>query len=108
MTKRKYFAEYGINMHAVQVVLLQQEDLGRLPDFFDDAPPSFHIYFIGRRPRITLDPSHFSFSPDVVRGRLMVHKGPEQVLIDFECANRLSNPIASLRSIWPHTFVDFF
>lgn len=102
MTRRKYLSEFAINMCATHTVLLQHDDLARLHERIPTDIPPFHIYFIGRRPRISVDSDCFKFTPSTVKGRLVVHQGPTQVPIDFECPNHPTRPIVALKSDWPH------
>jgi hypothetical protein len=58
MTHR-FISEFGLNMMADACVVLQDEHLSQLEKMLGSDAPEFHIYVIGTRPRIALDPSRF-------------------------------------------------
>lgn len=105
MAKRKYFTELGLNMQAIQISLLQQENLGD-PRYFGSANP-FHIYMIARRPRIAFKPGSLVFTPDTVSGVFTIQKGAALIEHSFSVPNKLGTDQISVVCPWPHTEFKF-
>ena len=99
--------EFGVNAGATYVVLLQDEDLDRLDEHLPEREGNFHLYFIGRRPRISVSVAHFQFTPTLIQGRFLVQRGMNLEPHDFECAQFEATPAVALESEWPHTSFRF-
>jgi hypothetical protein len=66
MAKRKP-TEFAINMNLEKLMILQQPELKAVNDqnYFDESNPC-HIYFIGKRPRISIDPDDFTINNETL------------------------------------------
>jgi hypothetical protein len=64
--------------------LLTQNYLKDLPAVFGENIPPFHIYIIGRRPRITLNPKTFQSDAKKLSGTFFRHSGEEKEEHSFE------------------------
>jgi len=66
MAKRKP-TEFAINMNLEKLMILQQPELKFVNEYqyFDESNPC-HIYFIGKRPRICIDPDGFSINDETL------------------------------------------
>ena len=105
MAVRKYISEFGLNMVNGACLLLQQEHL----DQIDHAGIDPHIYVIGRRPRITLNPQSVKVQPDRISGEFLKQVKGESITIPFNALNRLSTNSVRLKCEYPYTefaFVD--
>lgn len=96
--------EYAINMVLNKMMILQQTQFSdpRVSHYFDNYSPC-HIYFICRRPRITIDLSKTNVSKEYIDFAFKIHKkGNLQ-----EKTIRLENPIKSdelfFESDFPYT-----
>ena len=98
MRSRKFVSEFSLNMDATYVLQLQQGDLPGLQR--KDYPP-FHIYFVGRRPRITLDPESFRFSSSRVNGTFWIQRQDRREPINIDVPNRLGTADVEMLSQYP-------
>jgi len=86
-----------------RLMLARPADLDEvsLEPFFDAASPC-HLYFIARRPRISIDPSGCSFNASAVRYRFRVHTDPPSMLEVEAPVGKLQLP-AQLKALSPYT-----
>ena len=70
---RKYTTEFGFNSYNEWVALLQQGDFDSL-NIPDGNTPQ--IYFIAKRPRISINPSNIIVSKEYIEGSIMLVKNP--------------------------------
>lgn len=103
MTTRKYISEFGLNMQAVRPILLQQRHLELLTEDSFRHGRQFHIYTVGRRPRITFDPCSFRVTPEVIQAAFVVNRreGPE--VYDFEIPNGFKKPVVRIECEYPYS-----
>lgn len=106
MTTRKYISEFGLNMQAVRLLILQQRHLELLTDKSFGPGRHCHIYAVGRRPRITFDPTSFKVMPEVIQAAFVVHRRGKTEIYDFEVNNDAGNPIVRVECEYPYS--DFF
>lgn len=99
MVSRKYISEFGLNMVNGYRVLLQQDNL----DQIDQAGIEPHIYFVTRRPKITLEPKSVKFTDDKVTGVFQKQIKEKLIPIPFETKNFLGTSNVSLRCDFPYT-----
>ncbi len=72
MAKRKYISEFGINMYCDNNVILQQESLSEVANYFDGKLPDFHIYMICKRPRFIIKPNNVNIQDDFINIELLI------------------------------------
>lgn len=105
MNTRKYISEFGLNMCTGYRLLLQQDQLHKVAELEFDP----HIYIIGRRPRITIDPTSVKITDDRVSGRFLKQVKSEFISIPFDVQNYLGTSDVTFQSEYPFTefaFVD--
>ncbi|MEI7219745.1 MULTISPECIES: hypothetical protein [Pectobacterium] len=105
MSERKFITEFGMNMLGARHVLLQQENLDEVNDInnpiYEDFSP--HIYFICRRPRITLVPESVKFTESEVTGLFRKQVKDKYIDIPFVTKNQLETSNVSLECEYPYT-----
>lgn len=105
MVTRKYVSEFGLNMNCNRsAILTHQEEMKspKLSEYFDPEHPC-HIYIIGRRPRIGLEPSTFNVKDGIIKGHFRVQRQDKVDLVPFACRNRLGNDDVILDCPYPYT-----
>lgn len=107
MSRTRYISEFGVNMCANGSVLLQDEHLSDLNSILPNAP-EFHIYVIGARPRISVDPSSFRFDDTHLSGVFLVHLGAQVLEVPVTAKQPSRYKLDRIESDWPHTAVRFF
>lgn len=103
MTLRKYISEFGLNMVNGACQLLQQEHLYLI----DQAGIDPHIYVIGRRPRIMLNPQSVKVLPDRISGELLKQVKGKSIPIPFNTVNGLGTHPVQLECEYPYTEFAF-
>ncbi len=99
MPTRKYISEFGLNMVNMNRVILQQGDFSQL-DGTDFEP---HIYFVMRRPKITLIPESVIFTNSTVSGRFNKQIRDTYIEIPFSVPNNLDTSNVVLTCEFPYT-----
>lgn len=99
MTKRKYLSEFGLNMVSGYCFLIQQDHL----DLIDQTGVDPHIYIVGRRPKISLNPSSVAFEKDYVSGEFRKQIKDKYVSIPFKTRNMLGTHEVTLKCEYPYT-----
>jgi hypothetical protein len=99
MSDRKYLSEFGLNMVNDWTVLLQQDML----DSVDQAGIDPHIYLIGRRPRITLDPRSVKITSERVTGVFRKQVRDTVADIPFDVPNLTKSADIGIRCDYPYT-----
>lgn len=99
MSKRKYISEFGLNMVSGYRFLTQQDQL----NVVDHAGIDPHIYIIGRRPRITLDPKTVTFEESFVSGEFRKQIKDKFIQIPFKVPNLLGTHRVALKCDYPYT-----
>ena len=100
---RKYLTEFALNMFCTHKTLLQQQDF----DYLEHQPEidnhSYHIYIIGRRPKIIFNPKEFHFSQDIVHGSFDVINETNNRTFVFDVPNLLGSFPVSMECNYPYT-----
>ncbi len=97
--------EFGLNMYASRIVLCLASHLDRLGTL--DEPNDFHLYMVGTRPRISIDPS-IAFDPASISGTFLVQKRGQVLSVPFKVNQPVDGEqIDGLRSDWPHSMATF-
>jgi hypothetical protein len=100
---RKFISEFGLHVCTSYGWLLQQDGLSKLSELPDDP----HIYIVGRRPRISIDPRSVVITSDTISGRCFKHVRDEKIDIPFTARNELGCAELSVQSSYPYTEVSF-
>ncbi|HEY9619982.1 MAG TPA: hypothetical protein V6C78_06420 [Crinalium sp.] len=100
----KYFTEFGLNAYADYLFLTQQDALEKLEEeVFQEIP--CYIYIIGRKPRVTLEPSSFKIDDSWVQGTLKFQRQNHFESRDFIIPNKLGK--SELRLDCPYPYSEF-
>ena len=104
---RKYVTEFATHMFCVNKTLLQQDGLEKLSELQETDNPAYHIYIIGRRPKIIFYPKEFVFTSKIVHGVFGInYKGLEKK-ISFNVPNFTEDYIVSMECDYPYTYYKF-
>jgi len=107
MAQRKYMSEFGVSMFGTLCVLLQQEQLDELSgDLFNEEEPC-HIYMIGRRPRIALDPDSLLFTNQTIEGRFLLQHGNKFESHEFVTKHPFGTSNVKVDCKYPHSEFKF-
>lgn len=103
MAIRKYMTEFGLNMVSGLRALCQQDELHKI----DATGIRPHIYIVGRRPRIVLDPNSVAFEESYITGtfRKQIQSGFEE--IPFRTRNLLGTSDVVASCPYPGTEFEF-
>jgi len=99
MAKRKYISEFGLNAFCDGIALTQQDRLTDVTKMGLDP----HIYIIGRRPRITIDPASVIIDDREVRGVFKIQKGESFESHNFLTHNLLGTSQVTFEADYPYT-----
>lgn len=99
MAIRKFMSEFGLNMMVDYLFILQQDHL----NIFDDIGIEPHIYLIGRRPRIFLNPESLKITINRVIGEFRKQIKDNYVSIPFSVPNLLGTSDVELKCDYPFT-----
>jgi hypothetical protein len=99
MSQRKYCSEFALNMLTDFQLLLQQKNLDEIDNFGIEP----HIYFICRRPRITLVPNSVKFTAKRVTGEFRKQIGEQYIALPFVTNNNLGTSEITLQCSYPYT-----
>lgn len=96
--------EFAINMNLHKMMILQQSELEYVnqQNYFDEYSPC-HLYFVCKRPRLTIDPDFFEIDKNSVSLKLRVHyeDGIKEHKLNFH--NNLGTTEAKLVSEYPYS-----
>lgn len=92
-------------------VVLQDEQIEHmnelLPQLFAGQNPNFHIYIIGSRPRISINPRNFKVTEKVIEIEFIVHNNGERLAVPVRLAQHPERPVTDLETSWPHNYFRF-
>jgi len=101
-------SEFAVNMYLTKMSILQQGDLKELQssNYFDAESPC-HIYFIGRRPRLTIDKNSLIVRDDHFQIDFKVHYPDrvENLPLKF---TMMYEPPFEIKSEYPYTRFEFY
>ena len=105
MITRKFLSEFGLNMISGYRFLLQQQHL----DSINSTGVDPHIYLIGKRPKISINPSSFKITQDSITIEFRKQIKDTYISIPVTAPNRLGIAEVSLECEYPYTdfrFID--
>jgi hypothetical protein len=108
MATRKYISEFGLNMMANQILILQQTHMAELTEADFEPYHQCHVYAVARRPRISLDPASIVISPETFRASCVTHRRGEKAVYDFEFPNNPKRRIAKCECEYPYADLRLF
>ena len=104
ITGKRLPTEFALNMNMNKAVLLQQEDLPELKNYnyFDKYNPC-HIYFICKRPRISIDPNEFKVNETSIELNFKVQRQNEFIPFKCYCENPTETTNIRILSEYPYS-----
>ncbi|MFC4872095.1 hypothetical protein [Negadavirga shengliensis] len=95
--------EFAINMNLEKMMILQQSELQFVNQFnyFDEYNPC-HLYFICKRPRLTINPNKFQVTNEYLSLTFVVQKKNEFEEFELKFENNFSTEDIQLVSDYPH------
>jgi hypothetical protein len=101
MTKRLP-TEFAINMFLEKFLILQQSELASVNqmNYFDEYNPC-HLYFICKRPRLSINPDKFIVNKDKILIYVFEHKKDEKIEHELEFKNNLRTLDVELKTEYP-------
>jgi len=104
MTTRKYMSEFGLNMVAGYRVLTQQDRL----DDVDEMQIEPHIYFICRRPKLTIDHTSINITPEYIKCTFKRQVKDEYTNIPAKIQNDGKHKIKRLETTYPYNEFEMY
>jgi hypothetical protein len=101
----RYSSEFGINMFLKKYQILQQQELKVFSKMgvFTESDPC-HIYFILKRPRITIDPNYFISKESYYELRFKIQIKEEYVLEIHRFYHPENNKVVKIFSEYPNNY----
>lgn len=102
MTKRLP-SEIAINMNLHKMMILQQTEIQYVNkmNYFDADSPC-HLYFVGKRPRVTIDKDYFELHQEYIGLNFKIQNQDNIVELPFKLPNRFGVENLSLHTKYPY------
>lgn len=98
---KKLPTEFAINMYLEKLLILQQTNFKDIPeDFFSESNPC-HIYFIFKRPRLTIVPDFINVTKEAIELKFEAHSKTGKELLQYKFENNLDTTDLKLKSDYP-------
>ena len=96
-------SEFGIVMNLEKMMILQQSELEFVnkQNYFDKYNPC-HLYFVCKRPRLTINPDHFEIDEQTISIKIRVHKENNVEEHKLKFYNNLGTTDAKLITTYPY------
>lgn len=107
MSKRKFITEFGMNAVISKNLLLQQDSLDDIDNILDEKNFRPHIYFICKRPRISINPKGFKITEDLIEVVFRQQNQEQYIDIPISVKNQHKRTDRTLRSSYPYTVFEF-
>ncbi|QIL38326.1 hypothetical protein G7074_02945 [Pedobacter sp. HDW13] len=106
MTKRLP-SEFAINMYLEKMMILQQTDLHMVGDlnYFDEQDPC-HLYFIGKRPRVTVVPDKFKHDESLLYITFKIQKQNSFEEVELKLGHKFKDKELTIESKYPFNIFD--
>ncbi len=106
---KKHFSEFGINMYLDRIAILQQQNFNLLSktNYFSKEDPC-HIYFVGMRPRISIDIDNFKVDKKEISFQFKIQDKDRFKIIPFVIPNDTCTTNIEIKSEYPYTYFDFY
>jgi hypothetical protein len=108
MTIRKYLSEFGLNMFGVMKSLPQQDGLELLGESGFGQEYPCHIYMVGRRPRVVLDPASIQITEQTIMCTFKIQRENAFEEHRFEASNIFGGTEIRVECPSPHTEFVFY
>jgi hypothetical protein len=108
MTPKALPTEFTINMFLDKIMILQQSELPNVNshNYFDEHSPC-HIYFICRRPRVTIKPDSFTVNKESITMTFRVQKKDIFEEFSYTFKNQFQSINVSIESAYPYSVFAF-
>ena len=108
MTPKILPTEFTINMYLDKIMILQQSDLPSVNsyNYFDEYSPC-HIYFICRRPRVTIKADSFVATDETITMTFRVQKKENFEEFTYTFQNPFGTDKVSIESEYPYSVFSF-
>lgn len=108
MTKRLP-TEFAINMNLDKMMILQQPELKIVNEtkYFDEDSPC-HLYFICKRPRITIDPDNFEVTKEYIKLTFNIQRKNKFEVKEYKFTNTFSRDDIKLKSEYPNNIFQLY
>lgn len=95
--------EFAINMYLDKMLIIQQAELKNVSEmnYFDELNPC-HLYFICKRPRLSLNVEKFTVTKDKLLFSVFEHRQEEKIEHEIEFRNNLNTTDVELISNFPY------
>lgn len=102
MTKRLP-TEFAINMNLDKMMILQQPELKYVNqmNYFDENSPC-HLYFIGKRPRVSIDKNYFEVTAGYIGLKFLIQYQDKLEELPLKFKNNLGTNDIKLETNYPH------
>jgi hypothetical protein len=108
MTKRLP-TEFAINMYLEKMMILQQTDLHQVNEakYFDENSPC-HLYFVGKRPRVTIDKDSFKVKDTHIELNFRIQKENSFIDLPLKIANNFIGPKIEMKTKYPYNTFEIY
>jgi hypothetical protein len=108
MTKRLP-TEFAINMNLEKMMILQQPELKHANQFnyFDEYNPC-HLYFICKRPRLTIDPEKFEVTKEFIKLTFNIQRKNKFETKEYKFDNTFSRDDIKIKSEYPNNIFQLY
>lgn len=107
MSERKFITEFGLNAVISRHLLLQQDSLENIDDILNANNLRPHIYFIGKRPRISIKPNGFKITKDLIEIIFRQQIQDQYNEIPIRGGNQYKKTDLTLNCSYPYTVFEF-
>ena len=95
-------------MYCNNNIILQQDSLPEIINYYDGDPPDFHIYMICKRPRFLIKPDDVEINDETIRVKLLIQKKDSYEKINFEIPNdKAEGKVRYYSSEYPYSISSF-
>jgi hypothetical protein len=102
MAVRKHFTEFGLSMVGTPYAVCRQRSLGEVEARAKADGAPLHIYTIGVRPKLTIDPDSVVVTKERVRGRFKAQIQDKSVPIEWDVENPFLSAELKLETAYPY------
>ncbi|EKN3870428.1 hypothetical protein ACMVBS_000624 [Yersinia enterocolitica] len=107
MSERKFITEFALNAVVSKHLLLQQDSLGDIESILEENKFRPHIYFICKRPRISIKPGGFTITKDLIEIIFRQQIQDQYIEIPIRSENQHKRTDCTLRCTYPYTVFEF-
>lgn len=106
---RRLPTEFAINMNLEKFMILQQSELEFVNEknYFDENNPC-HLYFICKRPRITINPKRFKVTKKYIRLTFNVQRQDEFETKEYKFTNTFKRDDIKIKSDYPNNIFQLY